>query len=295
MSPTRSFEAGPDHRTEPANDLHATPDPARVSLTVQLAERQPFGLIVTPDRRQPSSADIPMHLARAWVRRYRVVILRGFSGALMDEQALAQRAVLWSGADKPGPIRIERITPDTRLRTMHWIGDNPTQAPEFLLFHCHVAPTGSQRGCTRFVDAAALAGQLDEQTFERWRRLELSTTPHRAVHDGDGGSWPLLARDPRDAAPVLRYRWLDPTRDGQLCEPWLLGDDPDNTEQARRLLHGILRLPIHHFVHAWQEGDLVIADNWRLLHAHDTWRRDLPGLLLRASVGQRAQGYYSSA
>ncbi|WP_165488617.1 MULTISPECIES: TauD/TfdA family dioxygenase [Dyella] len=280
MPPIASTDAVPEPESGHADD---PPAPGfRGSLTVQLAERRPFGLIVTPGQARSSIFDIPTHLSRAWVRRYRVVVLRGFRHGLGEPPSLASFTAQWLGETSSQQISIQHVTPLTRHRALDWAGDDHPSAPEFVLFACQETAT-TPRCCTRFVDASAIALQLDEATFHRWLGVSISESRDHGVHDGVA-SWPLLVTDPRDGAPVVRYKWLPPGLDGLPREPWLHGADDEAASPIRRLLHGILRLPVYHFVHGWEDGDVLIADNWRLLHGHDAWRSDADTQLWRAHV-----------
>ncbi len=149
--------------------------------------------------------------------------------------------------------------------TPHTDGTYSHDAPGLLALHCHrYDATG---GDNVFVDSHALAAALSAESRRVLRTIEI---PGQYI--GDGAH--LMAR-----RPVLRY---EPGTD-QLVQvsynhhdraPLLLAE-PAMTElfSALREFDALANQPPRQFERSMRPGDMVIFDNWRVLHG----RREFSG------------------
>jgi alpha-ketoglutarate-dependent taurine dioxygenase len=98
---------------------------------------------------------------------------------------------------------------------------------------------------------------------------------------------PVVATHPVRGFPVLRYN--EPPRAGDAAfvnHPTLAfqGVDADEAAELHRSLREALYAPESLYAHAWQTGDLVISDNYTLLHGREAFTSGAPRHLRRVHV-----------
>ncbi|MFD8494758.1 TauD/TfdA family dioxygenase [Amycolatopsis sp. NPDC059657] len=230
-----------------------------MAATVRLTGLSPIGVRVDAEPGQDVRA-LPVDELRELARTRLVVLLRGFTGPA-DPEELARWADGWGS---PGPVLDSDEEPDGGRVPIHWDGLGHPEIPEFQIFACVRSGSG---GHTTFTDTARLAADADPGTLRRWRSVSVTYRVR-----GTGARTPVVAAHPVHGTPVLRFHepadedsplagWPDHQFDGLPAEavPGFLGE-----------LRAALRDPKYQYVHAWQEGDFLIADNHTLLHGRES-------------------------
>ncbi|WP_367127984.1 TauD/TfdA dioxygenase family protein [Saccharothrix sp. HUAS TT1] len=254
----------------------------------------PFGVLVTagaPD--QPFTAPA-IEEVRALVRAEHLVVLRGFTppadGPALEAYGRSWGEVLeWSfgtvfdvlAHDEP-----EDHAFDTTFMPMHWDGMYARFVPEFQIFHCLTAPVGASGGRTLFTDTGRLVADTDPGTLRRWRSVVLEYRNPKVSHYGGLVVSPLVEPHPLTGEPTLRF--LEPVPEGvEILNPPNVAVADLGPEEARAVVEEVrsaLYDPRYMYGHSWQPGDVLITDNYSLLHTREPYERGLPRHLRRVHV-----------
>ncbi|NUT48082.1 MAG: TauD/TfdA family dioxygenase [Saccharothrix sp.] len=254
----------------------------------------PFGVLVTaqaPDL--PFTAPAVDHV-RSLVRQEHLVVLRGFTppadGAALEGYARTWGDILeWSFGtvfDVLAHEEPEDHAFDTGFMPMHWDGMYAKLIPEFQIFHCLTAPTATEGGRTLFADTTRIIADTDPETVRRWSSVVLHYRNPKLSHYGGLVISPLVEPHPVSGAPTLRF--LEPVPDGvEILNPPSVTVADHDPEEARAVISEIrsaLYDPRHLYGHSWQPDDILITDNYTLLHTREPYQRGLPRHLKRVHV-----------
>ncbi len=161
--------------------------------------------------------------------------------------------------------RDEQAADQRSLSAIYGLGELPLhmdtghylQPARFLLIGC-VDP-GHSRAQTRLVDTKELVFTPDE--------LELLSSAPLLIRSGRRSFYSTILDRAR---PFLRY------------DPGCMEPIDRRGEHALRAVHGALtRSAVH--AHDWSQGEVLMIDNWRILHGRTAASAD-SRLLLRVSV-----------
>lgn len=156
---------------------------------------------------------------------------------------------------------------------LHWDGMYKPTIPEFQLFNCLHAPAEDEGGRTTFLDTEALLAHTPQEVIERWRDVSVTYRIRQVVHYGGQVCSSLLVEHPRTGKPVLRYN--EPAQeDERFLNRHALqyhGIEPDQVRAFEQDLQARLHDPRFYYGHAWQQNDVVIADNFSLLHGREAF------------------------
>lgn len=226
-------------------------------------------------------ADLDADELRGQVFTHRVVVLRGL---------VPEGPVDWPVSVKRlGPlqawpfgsvheIKVDRDAENYLYTThdvpLHWDGAFKGEIPGILAFQCHRAPPVGAGGETVFVDTVQLWESADEPT-----RASLSTGRYRyrtekKAHYGGTFEQDVVAKHPITGETVLRY--AEPVEDLNPVQVEAICDAPP--------LFALLADPAARYLHVWQDGDVVLADNHALLHGRTAFTENAPRHLLRVNV-----------
>jgi alpha-ketoglutarate-dependent taurine dioxygenase len=242
-----------------------------------LRSLSPFGLEVTA--REPGMEPGAIRAAdlRAWVGEHRVVVLREF--APPEGEALSQFAgrlgeiLTWEfGAVNELRARAEAknyLYTDHAV-PFHWDGAFAGRIPHYIVFHCEDAPPPGGGGETLFCDTLRLLERVSPEQRETWKGVTITYSTEKIAHYGGAFTSPLLEPHPETRREVLRF--AEPVED--LNPVRLQIDGIPAEEQARflREMHALLRDSALCYAHAWRPGDILIADNFALLHGRNAFR-----------------------
>jgi alpha-ketoglutarate-dependent taurine dioxygenase len=110
----------------------------------------------------------------------------------------------------------------------------------------------------------------------------ITYTTERVVHYGGTFTSPMVAKHPLNESLVLRY--AEPVDD--LNPVRLVIHNLTDEEQAEfiRGMHAVLTDDRHCYSHQWQDGDVVIADNFTLLHGRRAFAEGTARNIRRVNV-----------
>ena len=260
-----------------------------MASTWTLEEAEPFGLVVKSEHQGADLSAICISDLKAWVDEHRVVILRRFApleGPALPEfcQSLGE-LLKWEF----GAVNDLRLKSDAKnyLYTnrevpFHWDGAFIDRAPHYIFFHCDVAPSPGSGGDTLFCDTTRLLGATPVEQIESWERTVITYTTEKVVHYGGTFSSPMITRHPTSGERVLRF--AEPVTDLNPVSLEINGIPVDGQKDFLEDMHRRLRDARVCYSHQWLKGDVVIADNYVLLHARLAFDRDTGRLIRRVNI-----------
>ncbi|KVE28876.1 pyoverdine biosynthesis protein PvcB [Burkholderia singularis] len=238
-----------------------------------------FGVMVKPDGGRRHVGELSIEWLRALVRSQQLVVLRGFD-SFDDAQSLTRycatfgEIMMWQF----GAVLelVEHADPDDHIFAnsyvpLHWDGMYLETVPEFQVFQCVQAVGEGDGGRTTFSSTTQALRIATQEELALWRRA--SGRYQRTVElYSNTVEAPIIGRHPRREFPILRF-----------CEPPLEGDDtfinPSHyvfegvAEYERKTLLDSLKRRLYdpraHYAHHWQTGDVVLTDNFTLLHGRE--------------------------
>ena len=247
-----------------------------------VSAHSPFGLMITPAHNGQTVEQLDVSQLIALAREHHLLILRGFAPTFVDSPGFTRFAEQW-GAIKMWPfgaVLDVKEHPDATDHIfdhsgvpLHWDGMYKPTIPEFQLFNCLHAPAEDEGGRTTFLDTEALLAHTPREVIERWRDVSVTYRIRQVVHYGGQVCSSLLVEHPRTGKPVLRYN--EPAQEGErfLNRHALQyhGIEPDQVLAFEQDLQARLHDPRFYYGHAWQQNDVVIADNFSLLHGREAF------------------------
>ncbi|MGH3778007.1 MAG: TauD/TfdA dioxygenase family protein [Pseudonocardiaceae bacterium] len=241
----------------------------------------PYGVMIRPRIASTDTTEVPVPVARELAREHHLLVLRGFD-PFPDPEELAHYAAAWGqvltwsfGAvlelvehERPA----DHVFANTAV-TFHWDGMFVEQVPEFQIFQCVSALGDEQGGHTIFCDTNRVLASAAPATRALWEGLTLTYRVAKESHYGGTATSPLVVEHPNCGFPTMRY--LDPVPDhiDYLNRPRVEFHDvpAERVAGIEQSLRDALYDPHHCYAHSWQAGDVVVADNYTLLHGRQPY------------------------
>jgi len=230
----------------------------------------PFGVILNAGERARELHLLDPHLLTALVEEHRVAILRGFTPLGDDEFPDFCRRIGRLQEWDFGVVNNLRVNSQAenylytnRAVPFHWDGAFAGAIPHYIIFHCDEAPAPAD-GETLFCDTVRLLAAAPADLLARWRQIEITYTTEKIVHYGGTFTSPLITRDPGNGREILRF--AEPVFDLNPVRLEVHGLSDFAEADFLKDLHERLRHEAFCYAHSWRSGDLVIADNYVLLH-----------------------------
>lgn len=265
-------------------EYSAVPRAAQASGGLRVAHEglRPFGALIEAGPGE-HLRDRPPHELVALTRREHLLVLRGFASDPGPEPFVEFVAGLgdiqmWGEQNIFDVKAVEEPTDlvfETGFLPIHWDGMYHRE-PEFQVFQCVKAVAG-QGGATLFSDTLRLLADTDRATQELWKRLTLRY--ERPEPDGTTiVRHPLVDAHPRGGPPRLRFS--EPVPKGeQVTNPHFVHvEGLDEAHVAEQLVQDVRRAVYDRrclYAHRWEPGDVVLADNYSLLHTREPYPRHL--------------------
>jgi alpha-ketoglutarate-dependent taurine dioxygenase len=252
---------------------------------------QPFGLVVEATGGDADFSKIPYETLSEWTEEARVLVLRGFP--LLTKENLIEycrgwgEILTWDFGEVLDLVIHE--TPKNYLFTrgdvpFHWDGAFAKATPRYFLFQCLDASPGGG-GETVFCDTTMVYRDIPPQTRRLWQDITVNYRTDKVEHYGGRVSAPLVSTHPASGVPVLRY--AEPLPPETYLNPLFVEFEglpqeavPDLQEDLRDRLHR----PAYCYAHPWQSGDIVIADNYALVHGRNPFTGEATRHLQRIQV-----------
>ncbi|MEL6545159.1 MAG: TauD/TfdA family dioxygenase [Myxococcota bacterium] len=259
-----------------------------------IIELAPFGVLLTPSDTKVTVEEIDTEVLRTLFRRHQLVVLRGFR-AFESADSFSRYCERW-GEVSQWPFGtvlelVEHATPkdhifDNSYVPLHWDGMYRPQVPEYQLFHCVKAPLPDEGGRTTFSHTPLALERASSEQRALWSRIQGSYTRRMEFYDSTTVA-PLVSKHPHRDLEVIRYNEPPQSERGSFINPPELefsGGTDDEIAEAHLSLQEALNHRSVQFAHEWQDDDVVIADNFTLLHGREAFRSHSSRHLRRVHV-----------
>lgn len=242
----------------------------------------PFGLQIESDHASAPLASLDVAELREQVLQHRVLVLRGF--APLDRSAFEEYAHNWGEILmwKFGAILDVVVDPNAQNYLFthgsvphHWDGAFAETVPFLQLFQCLAAPGGAESsddgGETVFCDTTRVWNEAPIELQESWKGTTVSYRTEKVAHYGGDIRADLVSHHPLTGETTLRFA-EPPDAETAPLNPLSLQVEGSTLEALMQELQPRLYADDYCYVHPWQAGDYVIADNHALLHARKAFR-----------------------
>jgi alpha-ketoglutarate-dependent taurine dioxygenase len=262
------------------------------ALTEKLEHTQlrPFGRILSA----PGGAqitDVPVRTLMRWTEESRVLVLRGFQ--LLEKQDFADYCRRWGEVLKwdSGEVidLVVEENPDNYLFAsgdvpFHWDGAFVKDNPRFFFLQC-LDGAADAGGETVFSDTTAVYRDADQELRRRWDQISITYTTEKVTHYGGEVTEKLVSRHPSTGVPVLRFAEpLDPKVYKNPVYASVHGMDAAGVDDFLANMAARLHRAAYCYAHAWERGDIVIADNFSLVHGRNAFTGPTTRHLQRVEV-----------
>ena len=255
---------------------------------------EPFGLMLEPSHHNQDILDLDVNRLRELLLNERLIVLRGFR-SFASANDLSDYCERW-GQISVWPFGnvlelVERTNPedhifDNNYVPLHWDGMYRPQVPEFQIFHCVQAPLASQGGRTTFSNTVMALESAPADVRALWDKVTGSYERRMEFYNSKTVS-PIIDTHPYRKFPVIRYNEPPSAGFGNFLNPPILdfsGIGSDELAEFHRSLREALYSPRNFYAHEWQPGDLVVADNFSLLHGRESFETKASRHLRRVHV-----------
>jgi len=255
---------------------------------------KPFGLLLEANSPNDDMHDLNIEMLRELVWRERLIVLRGFR-KFPDADDFSEYCERW-GEISVWPFGkvlelLEQNNPedhifDNNYVPLHWDGMYRPQVPEFQLFQCVQAPNPGQGGRTTFSNTVLALENAPAHLRTTWEKVTGHYQRKMEFYDSKTVS-PIIDSHPLRGFSVIRYNEPPSKGFGDFVNPPILqftGINGDELAEFHQSLRESLYDPTCFYAHEWQEGDLVVADNFSLLHGREAFETKAPRHLRRVHV-----------
>jgi alpha-ketoglutarate-dependent taurine dioxygenase len=264
------------------------------NMKYTITQMEPFGLLLEPQHRGEKLMDLDVLDLRRWVMRARLIVLRGFQ-TFDDADSFAAYCERW-GEISIWPFGkvlelIEHDNPEDHIFDhsyvpLHWDGMYRPQVPELQIFHCVTAPLKDQGGRTTFSNTIMALEQASAKTRQLWSKVTGSYERKMEFYASKIIS-PVITRHPYLDFSVIRYNEPPAIEKGRFVNPPNLefsGVSQPALNDFHRSLTDALYASTNYYAHEWQAGDIVIADNFSLLHGREAYTTKSPRHIQRVHI-----------
>jgi alpha-ketoglutarate-dependent taurine dioxygenase len=263
-------------------------------MTFETTPNEPFGVVLEAQAPDADVRDLDVGMLKELLWQERLLVLRGFR-TFDGAEDFAGYCERW-GEISVWPFGkvlelVERNNPedhifDNNYVPLHWDGMYRPQVPEFQIFHCVKAPTAGQGGRTTFSNTVSALEGAPADHRALWEKVTGSYQRKMEFYDSKTVS-PIVDAHPRRGFPVIRYNEPPLAGYGDFVNPPILeftGMGDAEREAFFTTLREALYAPRNYYAHTWREGDVVVADNFSLLHGREGFETKAPRHLRRVHV-----------
>jgi alpha-ketoglutarate-dependent taurine dioxygenase len=241
----------------------------------------PYGLMIYPWMANTEATKVPVAVAQELAREHHLLVLRGFA-PFPGAEELARYAASWGQlltwpfgevlelVQHDGPA--DHVFDNTGI-SFHWDGMFVDRIPEFQIFQCINAGDRGQGGHTIFCDTTRVLNHADTATRQLWERLTLTYRVTKESHYGGTAVSDLVVNHPTKKFPTIRYLEPVPEHINYINRPHVTFHDvpSESILEIAQTLRDALYDSHHCYTHEWHTGDIVVADNYTLLHGRQAY------------------------
>jgi L-tyrosine isonitrile desaturase/decarboxylase len=251
-------------------------------------------LVIEPREGIQHVSELDIKTLREHFHREQLLVLRGFRTFGTSEEFSAYceqwgEVSLWPF----GKVLelIERENPedhifDNNYVPLHWDGMYRPMVPEYQIFHCVKAPLSGQGGRTTFSNTLSALATVSAEDKALWEKVTGIYKRKMEFYHSRTVS-PVIVEHPYKNLFVIRYNEPPSAEKGHFLNPPELeftGLDAVELDRFHKTLQKALYAPENFYAHEWKQGDIVIADNFSLLHGREAFAAKAPRHLQRVHV-----------
>lgn len=263
-------------------------------MNFKTTQLKPFGVLLEPNKKNTPVKDLDIKILRHFFEQEQIIVLRGFE-TFQTSDEFSNYCELW-GEISLWPFGkvlelIEQDQPkdhifDNSYVPLHWDGMYRPQVPEYQIFHCVKAPLTGQGGRTTFSNTLLALKNAPLELKTLWGKVTGVYKRKMEFYNSKTVS-PIITKHPQRDFLVIRYNEPPSAEKGHFVNPpdlEFLGIPPEELEDFHHHLKQVLYAPENFYAHEWQKGDLVITDNFSLLHGREKFISKCPRHLQRVQV-----------
>ena len=263
-------------------------------MKVNIESLASFGVAITPYDKNSKIEDLNFLELKELFSSHQLLLLRGFR-PLKNKDELCHfsekwgEICLWPFGKVLELVKSEDPVDhifDSSCVPMHWDGMYRTHIPEYQVFQCVKAPLANQGGRTSFFHTPLALSNSSSTTRALWARAIGTYTRTTEVYQSRTIS-PVITKHPYKDGPVIRYNEPPPSVESGFINPhdhFFSGVETHEISDLHASLKRALYSEACSYFHEWQTGDIVIADNFTLLHGREAFTDHSPRHLRRVQV-----------
>jgi len=255
---------------------------------------EPFGALVEPEIENASIDDIAVEVIRKQFRQNQLILMRGFK-TFEEPEDLSKYCEKWGEicvwpSGKVADL-IQKENPEDHIYDnghvpLHWDGMYRLQVPEYQFFQCLKAPLPGQGGMTTFTNTMLALDAASIKDINLWRKI-IGRYHRKEEFYNSWARSPIIINHPQRNYEIIRYCEPHFKERGDLISPTeteFTGANANDLEFFHKTMHKALYNPENYYVHEWKIGDLLIADNFTLLHGREAFKTKSPRHIRRVQV-----------
>lgn len=240
---------------------------------------KPFGVLIEPNEINQKLTSIRINDLKHVIQESSLILFRGFA-PLDNDQDLILYGEHWGEISQWPFGKILQLKQhenpqdhifDHHYVPLHWDGMYRPTVPEFQIFHCSSASRQSEGGKTVFTHTPMILNSISIETRKKWDKVIGNYSRKMEFYNSKTVA-PLITKHPFRDVEVIRY-----------CEPPAKSDHDfinhpsfhfqgikeEDTDDFFNEMNQHLYNPQNFYAHEWEKGDVVITDNYTLLHGRE--------------------------
>ena len=257
-------------------------------------QHKPFGLIINANLSGDQVHLLEINDLKTLIKTEHLIVLRGFQTFQRTED-LSNYCEQWGKICYwPFGAVLELVEHDqaqdhifdSNYVPLHWDGMYRKQIPEFQVFQCAQAPPKGSGGQTTFANTSLALRNSSAKELALWKKVIGTYQRKMEFYDSKTVS-PVITDHPFRGYKVIRYNEPPSEKYGHFINPPILdfqGIEEKQLKSFHQSLQNALRSSESFYAHEWHTGDIVISDNFTLLHGREAFVSRAPRHLRRVHV-----------
>ncbi|MBG60398.1 MAG: pyoverdine biosynthesis protein PvcB [Peredibacter sp.] len=263
-------------------------------MKYKITKLEPFGALIESAMPGLNIGELNIEVIRELFLQEQLVLIRGFQGFANSDAFSKYCEQFGEISIWPFGKVLELVQQDEPLDhifdnsyvPLHWDGMYRTQVPEYQIFHCVKAPSPGQGGRTIFSNTIKVLENLSQDMRENWKSISGIYKRKMEFYNSKIIS-PLITRHPYRNYDVIRYNEVHNPDRGKLInipDISFTGLKEKELVKVFKDLNKFLYNSKSSYAHEWRDADIVIADNFTLLHGREAFKSNAPRHIQRVQV-----------
>lgn len=263
-------------------------------MNVEVIRMKPFGALIVSKNEDMTLEELEFSTLRDIFLEEQIIVLRGFK-PFVNAEEFSEYCAKW-GEISLWPFGkvlelVEHDDPkdhifDSSYVPLHWDGMYRPQVPEYQIFNCVTAPLPGQGGRTTFSNTVLALKNAEPEVKNLWTKVTGNYQRQMEFYKSKTVS-PIITNHPLRGYPVIRYNEPPTSERGHFVNPPEL-EFTGISSSEQNLFHQSLQDSLYDsknfYAHEWQTGDVVITDNFTLLHGREAFTSKSPRHIQRVQV-----------